>query len=140
MGTAALAGRLLWPPSVRCRGLYRDCGWLALSPIAYLCSTARCHRLLSRPGRCALHHEQERQRKRTKLRVQGTDAPHWVKLRRMVRVRDGHRCTNCGTTESLSVHLDPSLGGNHFIATVDDAWTLCKSCHGRIDQPRSVRA
>jgi len=49
-------------------------------------------------------------------------------LRRAVMARDGHRCVQCGTTESLSLdHIHPwSLGGPD---TYENLRVLCRSCN-----------
>lgn len=55
-------------------------------------------------------------------------------------LRDGYACQQCGTTgdrHTLTVHLNPALDGDHLAATRDDLTTLCRSCHGSVDAPRS---
>ena len=61
----------------------------------------------------------------------------WRKLRKQVLIRDGHQCTRCGSTKSLTVHhiipvrTDPSLA-----LEMDNCITLCRSCHGRAEGGR----
>jgi 5-methylcytosine-specific restriction endonuclease McrA len=57
--------------------------------------------------------------------------------------RDGYACRQCGITgdrHTLTVHLNPALDGDHLVATRDDLTTLCRSCHGSVDAPRSRQA
>jgi 5-methylcytosine-specific restriction endonuclease McrA len=56
----------------------------------------------------------------------------------MVRIRDGHRCVNCGTTDSLSVHHERPVrqGGNPF--DMDNLVTLCAHCHAEAERGPSV--
>lgn len=62
----------------------------------------------------------------------------WRKLRKLVLARDGHQCTRCGSTKSLTVHhiipvrTDPSLA-----LEMDNCVTLCRSCHGRVEGGRA---
>lgn len=70
------------------------------------------------------------------VRVAGTGTARWRAVRLAAYVRDGFRCVDCGTAEDLTGHLDPSLEGNHELATVDDVTTLCRSCHGSRDASR----
>jgi hypothetical protein len=37
------------------------------------------------------------------------------------------------------VHLDPSLEGNHHLATLDDIASACAHCHGVVDAPRASK-
>lgn len=64
--------------------------------------------------------------------------PKWIKLREKILDRDGHRCTQCGSTHGLSAHhLTP------WRLTQDDSpenlTTLCRSCHLRADQALRTR-
>jgi 5-methylcytosine-specific restriction endonuclease McrA len=50
------------------------------------------------------------------------------------------RCGKTGDRHTLTVHLNPALGGDHLAASRDDLTTLCRSCHGSIDAPRARTA
>ena len=49
-------------------------------------------------------------------------------LRQRVLDRDGHRCVNCGSTETLEMHhvIPLSQGGTNHL---DNLQTLCNPCH-----------
>lgn len=96
-----------------------------------------CGRPTPRGNRCAIHEQAERARRHAKLKASGTLSPHWKAVRQAVLARDGYRCTRCGAHLNLTVHLDPALGRNHWVAQPQDCTTLCRSCHGTVDAPRS---
>jgi len=54
----------------------------------------------------------------------------WAELRPAVLERDGHRCTQCGSTENLHVHHCRARrrGGTD---QMDNLQTLCERCHTR---------
>ena len=54
----------------------------------------------------------------------------WAELRPVVLERDGHRCTQCGSTEHLHVHHCRARrrGGTQ---RMDNLQTLCERCHAR---------
>lgn len=54
----------------------------------------------------------------------------WAELRPVVLERDGHRCTQCGSTENLHVHHYRARrrGGTN---QMDNLQTLCERCHAR---------
>lgn len=83
------------------------------------CLGCGCRTQGSRCPTCRQHHEL----------AHGRNTAAWQRLRAMVRARDGHRCTYCGATADLTVDLDPRLGGNHRVATIDDCRTACRSCN-----------
>ena len=56
----------------------------------------------------------------------------WQELRTARRQLDGHRCVYCGSTEDLTVDVDPGLTSNHRIATIDDCRTACRSCNSSL--------
>ncbi|MEO5576451.1 MAG: HNH endonuclease signature motif containing protein, partial [Gaiellaceae bacterium] len=91
---------------------------------------------------CQVAHDRRRNEKR---KTSGRTTTAWNRLREAAIRRDGYTCqrSGCGATGTvgtLTVHLDPRLGGNHWIATLDDLTTLCRSCHGTVDAPRSHRS
>jgi 5-methylcytosine-specific restriction endonuclease McrA len=52
--------------------------------------------------------------------------------KKAVLERDGHRCTQCGSTERLAVHhLAPWANAPELRCQVDNGVTLCVHCHGR---------
>lgn len=56
------------------------------------------------------------------------DSAVWDRTCAAVRVRDGHRCTRCGTTENLTVdHIIPHSQGGQ--STFSNLTTLCRGCH-----------
>jgi 5-methylcytosine-specific restriction endonuclease McrA len=102
---------------------------------------ARCTRRMQ-PGRalCTDCQQADDRRRNTRRRLSGRTTAAWQRLRLAAFYRDGYACQRCsrtGTRHTLTVHLDPALEGNHWIATLDDLTTLCRSCHGSIDAPRA---
>ena len=63
------------------------------------------------------------------------DTTHW---RKMSRARLAYAEGICEvqlpgcTVSALIVHLNPALGGNHRLATLDDCRAVCNECHGHI--------
>ena len=92
---------------------------------------------------CEKHGSETRQsRKSRKVKAQGTKSGYWIKLREQALARDGFRCQLAlrGCTEfATTVHLDESLGGNHFAARLDDCTSACRHCHGVYDGARTPR-
>jgi 5-methylcytosine-specific restriction endonuclease McrA len=76
----------------------------------------------TRGSRCS---DCEAQRKHTT----GRNSYRWQQLRALRKRIDGYRCTYCGSTEDLTVDLDPRLRGNHWLATINDCRTACRSCN-----------
>lgn len=105
-----------------------------MSPIVRLCPKPGCGR--TDPHTHLDAHDQARRTAKTKASGRGRAA--WHRLRQATIARDGC-CTVCGTTHDLTVHLHPSLNGNHWLAGLDHVTTLCRSCHGRLDAPRASR-
>ena len=69
---------------------------------------------------------------RRDVSARGRNTYAWQKLRAERRRLDGDRCTFCGATQDLTVHLDPRLRGNHRAATLADCVTLCRSCNSSL--------
>ena len=105
-----------------------------MSPIVHLCPKPGC-------GRIDTHTHQDTRdlaRRTAKTKASGRNRAAWHRLRQAAIARDGC-CTVCGTTHDLTVHLHPSLDGNHHNATLDHVTTLCRSHHGTVDAPRAKR-
>jgi 5-methylcytosine-specific restriction endonuclease McrA len=73
----------------------------------------------------------------------GRNTQHWRHVRLAVMRRDDYTCRICKRTrddfeqgERLEVHLDPSYGGMHHAAKVEDCITVCNRCHGRLPKGR----
>ena len=79
-------------------------------------------------------------RRNEKRKTSGRSSASWQRLSLAALHRDNFTCRRCGKTgdrRQLTGHLDPRLGGNHRIAALEDITTLCLSCHGSVDAPRS---
>jgi len=53
----------------------------------------------------------------------------WQRMRLAAFHRDGYarrRCGKTGDRDTLTVHLNPALDGDHLAATRDDLTTLCR--------------
>jgi 5-methylcytosine-specific restriction endonuclease McrA len=110
-----------------------------VSPVRRLCLEPDCRDLTAGdPHRCPRHAAEFNARRRHTYR--STIGKHWRGVRQLALARDGHRCQKCGTTDDLTVHLDPRMRGDHDSATVEACITLCRSCHGRLDAPRAAGA
>lgn len=111
-----------------------------------VCSEPGCG-ILTTGTRCIAHasaHEQaDNARRHEKAKALGLHSRHWKQVRRARLAFDGYRCAlrrpGC-TGEATSVHLDPSLRGNHALATIDNTRSACAHCHGVVDAPRARRA
>jgi 5-methylcytosine-specific restriction endonuclease McrA len=111
-----------------------------------ICSERGCGQLYEKTSRrvhrCDEHQREFEQRDNTRRNRQrwrqGRTTARWRAVRAAVLARDG-RCLECGTTDDLTVHLDPALEGDHAAADVDDCVTLCRRCHGRVDAPRASK-
>jgi len=78
-------------------------------------------------------------RRNTLNRQQGRTTQHWKRI--AAAAKQAHPfCADCTSTLDLTVHLHPSLGGNHRLATLDTVTVLCRSCHGQRDAPRAAEA
>lgn len=70
----------------------------------------------------------------------GYGSAHWQQIRRARLAIDGGRCRlrhdGC-TGKATTVHLDPSCGGDHSLATLENTLSACAHCHGVEDAPRS---
>jgi hypothetical protein len=101
----------------------------------------------ARGARCP-EHARPRQladakRRNAKTVAHGTKRAPFQRLRKQRLELAGGYCelrVDAGCTlAATSVHLDPSLGGNHDIATIDDVRAACAHCHGVIDGARASR-
>ncbi len=90
---------------------------------------------------CATCQAADNRRRTEKRRTSGRmTTSAWNRLRAAAIERDGFACQRCGktgTVGTLTVHLRPELGSNHWTATLEDLTTLRRSCHGTVDAPRS---
>ena len=68
--------------------------------------------------------------------VSGRNTRGWRRLRLLVLERDHRMCQRCGGRAD-TVHINPRLGGNHELATLEDCVSLCRACHGRLDGGRA---
>lgn len=68
----------------------------------------------------------------------GRQTSAWQTKRKQRLELDGGSCTQCGAMAS-TVHLDPAWGTDHATAPLDALTSLCTTCHGLIDGPRSRR-
>jgi 5-methylcytosine-specific restriction endonuclease McrA len=112
-----------------------------VSPLLRLCP--QCGKANGRgdlAGLCPDCKRTDNQRRNAKRKTSGRTTAAWNRLRTAAILRDGCACRRCGrvgTVGTLTVHLRPELGGNHAAAALGDLTTLCRSCHGSIDAPRS---
>jgi 5-methylcytosine-specific restriction endonuclease McrA len=112
-----------------------------MSPIHRLCP--KCGALNGRDnlaGLCADCERADDRRPNQKRKDSGRTTVAWQRMRLAAFHRDGYACQRCGNTgdrKTLTVHLNPALDGDHLAASRDDLTTLCRSCHGSVDAPRS---
>jgi 5-methylcytosine-specific restriction endonuclease McrA len=107
-----------------------------VSPIYRLCP--KCGAFNGRnnlAGLCESCKRADNQRRNQKRKDSGRTTEAWQRMRLTALERDGYVCQHegcgaTGTAKTLTVHLRPELGGNHFAATLNDLTTLCRSCHG----------
>ena len=76
----------------------------------------------TRGSRCAICQQRHAQ-------AHGRNTARWQRLRAQRQHIDGYRCTYCGSTQDLTVDLDPRLQSNHRIATINDCRTACRTCN-----------
>lgn len=91
-------------------------------------------------GLCPKHTREDNARRNKKRKDSGRTTTAWQRIRLAAFHRDGYACQRCGKTgdrHTLTVHLSPALDGDHLAASRDDLTTLCRSCHGSVDAPRS---
>jgi 5-methylcytosine-specific restriction endonuclease McrA len=103
----------------------------------------QCGALGPNAGLCPDCKRADNQRRNQKRRDSGRTSAAWQRLRLAALHRDGYLCQDCGKPgdrRSLTVHLDPSLEGQHWRASLNDLTTLCRSCHGTRDAPRAHAA
>jgi 5-methylcytosine-specific restriction endonuclease McrA len=109
--------------------------------VTRLCSVPRCGCYRERGTRCARHavaHEKrDNARRNRKWQASGANSKAWRKLREQAMRRDDFRCRGCRSRDSLSVHIDPRLKGDHRKAQLKDCITLCLHCHGVVDGARA---
>lgn len=89
---------------------------------------------------CARHGATENGRRGQLAVDHGLRSARWRTLRSVVLIRDSFCCQlrHPGCTEvATTVHLDPSLGGDHRGAQPIDCISACSHCHGVEDAPRS---
>jgi hypothetical protein len=62
----------------------------------------------------------------------------WLKVRREVLARDGHRCRNCKSRDTVDVHhvRFRSVGGDKFDTV--NLCVLCRVCHCEIHAYRLI--
>ena len=104
---------------------------------ATLCGHRDCATIIPRNGYCAQHRAADQARRHAKQQTHGRNTAAWRRLRAQRLELDGYQCQRCGTTEDLTVHLNPALHDNHAAAPLEDLLTLCRPCHGSKDAPRS---
>src|SRR5262249_50206944 len=80
-------------------------------------------------------------RRNERAKAQGRRSPYWARLRAAALARDGGYCQirleGC-TLIATSVHIAPALGGDHWLATLEDCLSACHHCHGSTDAPRAA--
>ena len=108
-------------------------------PIMRLCP--RCAAIIE-PGRklCVDCQRADDRRRNEKRKTSSRSSVSRQRLSLAALHRDNFTCQRCGKVgdrRQLTGHLDPRLGGNHRIAALEDITTLCLSCHGSADAPRS---
>ncbi len=108
--------------------------------IHYLCP--QCGALSEKVGLCPDCKRADNRRRNEKRRTSGRTTAAWQRLRLAALHRDNFTCQRegcdvAGIAKTMTVHLRPALGGNHFAATLADLTTYCRSCHGSVDAPRS---
>jgi DEAD/DEAH box helicase domain-containing protein len=78
--------------------------------------------------------------------------PNWDAQRNAARARDGYRCQQCGTPETIRQHdvhhlvpfrsfgYVPGLNDNYLLANaLDNLVTLCHACHARTEAGRGAQ-
>lgn len=106
-----------------------------MSPVFRLCPT--CGAKGERSGLCPDCKRADNRRRNQKRKDSGRTTDAWQRMRLAAFLRDGYACRRCGVTgdrKTLTVHLNPALDGDHLAATRDDLTTLCRSCHGSVDE------
>jgi 5-methylcytosine-specific restriction endonuclease McrA len=103
----------------------------------------KCCRTVPKVGLCDDCRRADNRRRNQKRKDSGRTTESWQRMRLAAFLRDGYACRRCGKTgdrKTLTVHLNPALDGDHLAAGRDDLTTLCRSCHGSVDAPRSRQA
>jgi hypothetical protein len=81
-------------------------------------------------------------RRNQRVTAYGCNTRHWQTTRLARLEHDGYRCQlqlgRC-TGRATHVHLRPELHGDHRVATISDCVSVCASCSGSVDAPRSLR-
>ncbi|WP_374195482.1 HNH endonuclease [Streptomyces sp. ISL-87] len=95
---------------------------------ASVCLVRGCPRRTSSAGRCVEHAPSERPWGRKSPRNLQRDSAWERRVRPRALVRDRFACVACGAREHLEVdHIKPIAKGGTW--TLDNAQTLCKTCH-----------
>ncbi|MGW0580499.1 HNH endonuclease [Streptomyces sp. NPDC002920] len=98
---------------------------------ASICLVQGCTKRTARSGQCVEHAPPERAWVRKSARNQTNHAVSraWERqVRPHALARDGFACVRCGSRERLEVdHVTPVAKGGTW--TLDNAQTLCQSCH-----------
>jgi 5-methylcytosine-specific restriction endonuclease McrA len=71
----------------------------------------------------------------------GYNDSHWQRIRQARLLIDAGQCqlAHPGCTQTATtVHLDPSLNGDHRQATVTNTVSACRHCHGVTDGSRTA--
>lgn len=54
--------------------------------------------------------------------------------RKIIFLRDGHKCVHCGSTERLEAdHIEPVSKSTMLMREVSNGRTLCHECHKKTD-------
>ncbi|MER6086547.1 HNH endonuclease [Streptomyces bluensis] len=95
---------------------------------ASICLVSGCVKRTSHSGRCVEHAPPQRPWGRKSARNQLRDSAWERQVRPRALARDGFACVRCGAREALEVdHVVPIAKGGTW--TLDNAQTLCRSCH-----------
>jgi 5-methylcytosine-specific restriction endonuclease McrA len=104
------------------------------------CPTHGIYPLPTPRGMCPQCYRADNSRRNAKARANGSKSSYWEKVRQERLQMDGGLCTfklpGC-TGQAETVHLDPELGANHWLATLDNTRSACRRCHGKADAPRA---
>ena len=67
--------------------------------------------------------------------------PRWQKIRKVVKDRDGWRCTKCGKSGFLEVHHDPpvrEIEPEKFFDP-EGLFSVCRSCHIELTRSENLK-
>jgi hypothetical protein len=100
-----------------------------------------CNRVIPHGDRyCANCKRKDNARRALKAASNGLRTRYWKEVRLARLQLDGWRCilNHPGCTQAATtVHLDPSLKGNHLLATTANTRSCCRRCHGVEDGGRA---